>query len=262
MKNAMKFFVLFALAIGICSAQITLSTTTLSSAITTTSTNQTGQTINVAAITNMAAPGPTNLVNTALWVDNELMTVLSIVDSTHVTVRRGAANGGAGSKPTTHLSGATVWYSYTQNGVYAMSQFTSNSGPENWASCQAIQQIALPRINTYWGSRADCLGVTTAGHWVRTDAPGQPVLGATYTVPAGTIVPNGSIFITDTGTNQATGIQVPYGAGAGFVLTIIPGGAFTTTTSGGLANICLASTAVAKKTLTMTYNGTCWNPSY
>jgi hypothetical protein len=261
MKNAIKLFILFAIVLGMAGlsdAQITLSTTTLGAAITNTSTNQLNQTITLASTSTMLAAGPSNLVNTALYVDQEFMTVVSVPTSTTVTVRRGVGQG-IGSKPTTHLSGATVWFANTSNGIYAMSQFTTNSGPENWGSCVATNIIALPRINTYSGTKSDCLGVGTAGHWVRTDAPGYPVLAATYTVPAGAIVPGGTVIITDTGTAAATSITVPNGWSPGMCLEFIPGGAFTTTTAGNIGN---ATTAVAGKLLLECWDGTKWAGSY
>ncbi len=72
-----------------------------------------------------------------------------------------------------------------------------------------------------------------------------------------TITPSGDIFHV-TGTSTINTINLPYPGFKGSI-TIIPDGAFTTGTSG---NIALASTAVVKKALIMTFDGTSWFPSY
>lgn len=256
MKNLTKIFILLSLAIGLCSAQTILSTTTLGAAITTTSTNQTGQTIQLASTSTMLSAGSTNQYNTVLYFDQELDGVISVVDSTHVTVKRGIGTG-AGSKPTTHANGATVWFGNTANGIAATSLFSGNSGTENWAQCTATTQVALPRINAYWGTKADCLGVGAAGHWARTDAPGYPVLGSTV-ASATSITPTGTIF-TVSGTTTVQTIVVPNGLAPGMSITIIPSGVFTVGTSG---NIALGGASVVSKALVMTWNGTSWYMSY
>jgi len=82
-------------------------------------------------------------------------------------------------------------------------------------------------------------------------AAGAAVASAT------TITPTGMIFHV-TGTTAIATINLPFTGFTG-TITIIPDGAFTTTTAG---NIALASTAVVSKALTMTYDGTKWYPSY
>jgi len=260
MKNFNRFFsiaLLSILAVAACYGQASMATTTLGAAIT--STNQT--TITLASTSTMLSRGQVNQTDTVLYVDRELMWVTTVVDSTHVIVQR-AKGIGAGARPTTHKNGETVYFAITTTTAPAASYFNTNSGPEDTGQCTASNLLVIPRINVYQGSKWDCLGVTTAGHWVRTDAPGVPVLGATYTVPAGTITLGGTIIITDSGTAQATGITVPGGWSPGMCVTFIPGGAFTTTTSGGLANIRLGTTAVAGKALIMCWDGTAWDPSY
>ena len=74
---------------------------------------------------------------------------------------------------------------------------------------------------------------------------------------AATITASNRVFHV-TGTTQITTINPPalfnYPS-----ITIIPDGAFTTTTGG---NIALGSTAVVNKALTLTWDGTYWYPSY
>lgn len=238
-------------------AQTILSTTTLGAAITS-STCQT-LTIQLASTSTMQGVGTQGNPNTVIYVDKEMDYVNTVVDSTHVTVKR-CQGVGASAIPVTHANGAIVWFSNTTGpnpaGLIGFKNGQTNS--EVTGSCTANLIIGLPLIYEFSGNKYDCL----PGGWTQTNAPGVPVLGAVYTVPAGTIAPTGTVFLTDTGTNQATGIAVPNGAGPGFTITIIPGGAFTTTTSGGLANIRIASTAVAGKALIFTYDGAKWNPSY
>jgi hypothetical protein len=82
--------------------------------------------------------------------------------------------------------------------------------------------------------------------------------GATV-ASASTIAPTGSIFHVS-GTAAIATITAPY-SGFNGMITIIPDGAFTTTTSG---NIALGTTAVVGKALIMTYDSTTskWYPSY
>jgi hypothetical protein len=238
-------------------AQTILSTTTLGAAISTANCSQ--ATFTVASTSTMQGAGTQNNPQTVIYVDKEYDWVQSVTDSTHIVVNR-CKGIGASVVPRTHANGATVWFANASapNSAASFGFKNEDVQAEVSGSCTANLVLGLPIIYLKSGDRFDC----SPGGWMQTNAPGVPVLGAVYTVPAGTIVPTGSIFLTDTGTNQATGIAVPNGAGAGFQITIIPGGAFTTTTSGGLANIRIASTAVAGKALIFTYDGSKWDPSY
>ncbi len=260
MKTMTKLIAIFALLGASCFGQTILSSTTLGAAITTTGTTS----LTLTSTSTMLNRGGANQINTCLYIDRELFGVISVDSSTKVTVQaRGASCGaiGAAGRPTTHASGATVYFANTATlgnvTIPAASYIGSNiqTISENNGSCTATAELVLPRIYLYSGNIYDCMG----GHWVQTNAPGHPFLGATYTVPAGAIVPTGTIFLTDTGTSQATSITVPHGWAPGMAITIIPGGAFTTTTGG---NIRIASTAVAGKALIMTWDGTAWDPSY
>lgn len=261
MKTFTKIIAILALGAMASFGQTILSTTTLGAAITTLN----GTTVQLAATTGMASAGPANQINSVLYVDKEFMWVQTLVDSTHVIVQR-AKGAGASARPATHLNGATVWYANTANQgttfVVNAARYFANGSPgfsEVSGTCTAASELALPVIYLFTGHRYTCMGAATAGQWVEVDAPGQPVLGATYTVPAGAIVPPGTIFYTDTGTAAATSITVPAGVIAGFQITIIPGGVFTWTTAG---NIALAGSAVVNKALTFTWSGTKWIPSY
>ena len=74
---------------------------------------------------------------------------------------------------------------------------------------------------------------------------------------ASTILPTSQIVFVS-GTAAISTITVPY-FGFGGSITLIPTGAFTTTTGG---NIAIASTAVVGKALVMTIVGSTWYPSY
>ena len=257
MKNLKNLFAIFALA-GFAAlsahAQTILSSTTLGAAIT--ATNQT--TITLASTSTMQTAGPVNQVNTVLYVDKELMNVQTVVDSTHVVVKR-ATGPGYGGRPVLHANGATVYFSLTStNGNFitpAASYFNTNSGPITYGSCTYANEVVLPRIYTFWGKAFDCIG----SQWVRTDTNENNTLATGVTVPAGTFTPTATVMVTDTGTSALVTLNVPNGAQPGFTLKFIPGGAFTTTNAG---NIRIASTAVAGKTLSMTWDGSKWDPSY
>ena len=241
--------------------QTILSTTTLGAAITSTTTSTT---VTLASTSTMQTSGPVNQINTCLYIDAELFGVATVVDSTHVTVQgRGKGCGAIGlsSRPVTHLSGATVYFANTvTNGTFitpAASLIGKNIQPASQQypgnSCTASAETALPLIYLFNGVKLDCLA---SGRWIQVNAPGPPVLGSVYTVPAGTIVPTGNIFLTDTGTAAATSITLPHGWAPGMCITIIPGGAFTWTTAG---NIRATGTAVAGKATFFCWDGAKWD---
>ncbi len=260
MKTMTKFIAIFALLGASCFGQTILSSTTLGAAVTSTSTT----TLTLASTSTMQNRGGANQINTCLYIDRELFGVISVDSSTKVTVQaRGASCGavGAAGRPTLHASGATVYFANTSTAGNVTTPAATYIGvniqtiSENNGSCTATSEVVLPRIYLYSGNIYDCMG----GHWVQVNAPGHPFLGAVYTVPAGAIVPTGTIFLTDAGTAAGTSITVPHGWAPGMCLTIIPGGAFTTTTAG---NIRVATTAVAGKALFECWDGAKWDPSY
>lgn len=253
MKNFKAILALFAsLAIATsCFAQATFSSTTLGAAITSPSQTR----ITLASTSTMQNPNQQNGINTVLYVDKESMFVTSVVDSTHVIVRRGATGIGLGGSPTLHANATTVYFFNSTSTVGAPSALNTNSGAITYGTCTAALEPVLPRIYTYWGKSFDCIG----SQWVRVDTNENNVLVTGVTMPAGVYTATGTIIVTDTGTNAVTGITVPNGARPGFQLVFIPGGAFTTTNA---TNIRIASTAVAGKALIMTWDGSKWDPSY
>lgn len=248
MNNLMKFIAILVLSAIACFGQATLATTTLGAAVTTT--NQTN--ITLASTSTMLNRGDANQINTVLYVDNEFMWVTTVVDSTHVTVAR-AKGTGKSTRPEKHVSGATVYFANTTVNAVAASYFYGSSSDISGA-CTATSELVLPRVYLYSANIYDCMG----GVWVQTDAPGNPSLGSTVASPAGVMTATGTIFLVS-GTNAVTGITVPNGFAPGMALTLIPTGAFTTTTA---TNIRIASTAVVGKALIMTWDGSKWDPSY
>ena len=156
MKTTLKTILLFALAATFASAQmITLSSTTLGAAVSTANTTS----IALAATTSMQNQGPGNQINTALYVDRELMLVTAVVDSTHVTVQRGQQS----TRAVYHASGAKVYYAYTQLNTPALSQFNlEQDTAEVYGSCTAATEKVLPRIYVKSGDIFQCY---SSGQW-------------------------------------------------------------------------------------------------
>ena len=105
------------------------------------------------------------------------------------------------------------------------------------------------------------------GNWVVKNGFTIGKSGGALPIVNGTITPTAPVHHVNTGTFHT--IAVPAGfmstnegmptAAAG-TITIIPDGAFQTQDTGG--NIALSSTAVPKRAMTFTWDGTKWYPSY
>lgn len=129
-------------------AQIILTPTTLSTALTTSS----GQVMTVTS----ASPNATSAQNfaagtTYAYIDKELVAVKA-VSSTTIGIIRG--QGGTNASP--HVSGALVW-SATPNYFFARPPNEDKGG-----SCTRANEIVLPYVNVNSGVVSDCLG----GTWV------------------------------------------------------------------------------------------------
>lgn len=223
-----------ALSLGILGAQTSITSTTLSTAVSSTSVNE----IVVASATGFTAG------TTAAFVDGEYMPVLG-VSSTRIRVQRG----GNGTRSVTHKSGARVW----------VAPFAAyRAGPDPQGQCVRTALSYVPVINVNTGNTFDCLGVTTAGQYVQTNKPGIPVLGSTV-ASATSITPTGTYFIVS-GTTAVATIAVPAGWEPGMCIQIQPSGIFATTTADNIGLI--TSAAVVGRILTMCWNGTDWFPSY
>lgn len=142
-------FTLLLIAAALCAhAQVAITSTTLSSAVSTNTQNS----VVVASATNVQAGG-------FLYVDNEQMQVASnyVSGSTTVPVRRGAFG-----YVTPHLSGATVY-------VLPISPNYARTGLINYnlyGACTRANEVVLPRINALNGRVFDCFG----GYWYAKDA--------------------------------------------------------------------------------------------
>jgi len=252
MKTFTKLPIAIAALAGLSFGQTILSTTSLGAAVTNTTCNN--QVLTLASTSTMLSQGTQNNPATLLYIDKELYWVVTVQDSTHVLVA--ACKGiGAGGVPRAHVNGATVWFANstgtpgTTGSISAASAFKNRqSDTEPTGACTASQELFLPLVFVFSGRKYTCF----AGGWGSVTDSFLPVLGTVYTVPAGVIVPTGTIFLTDTGTSAATGITNPPGWGVGMCLKIIPGGAFTWTTAG---NIRTAGTAVAGKVIFFCWDG-------
>lgn len=246
MNRIFKFATLFALLAGLALGQTAISSTTLTPNVTATTT-----TFAVGSASGITALGSLGQYTTMLYIDHELMGVRSI-SGTNITVDRG--KGGTSflgeASQTTHHAAAVVWL-----GPPAAFQ---NTDPVVGSQCVRTQLVYVPYISVSSGKKYDCAGLLTAGQWIRTDANGPGVLGATLASAAGTNTFGGTI-LTLSGTNAIVNITVPAGAGYGFQFTVLPSGVCTFTAAG---NIALAGSCVVGKALVFTYNGTSWYPSY
>lgn len=227
-------------------AQKALSSTTLSTAMGVTDAFAT-----VASATGITAPG-TGSTLVFLLIDREIMAVRS-VNSTIVGVFRGQQG-----IQTAHVSGAAVW----------VSPATGIASIIPAGQCQRTLLPSVPVIvggvaagGTDVGTLWDCLGLTTAGQYVQTNASGSSIAGAIgSTVSSATsVTPTAQYFKMSGTVNPVSTIVLPAGAAPGFQLLIEPTGAWVTDTAG---NILIASTAVTGKLLIMTWNGAKWVPSY
>lgn len=237
--------------------QTAMTSTTLSTAITTTSSNA----IVVASATGITAPtnpaangsigGPQTSALTVLMVDKEAMRVNSI-NGTTIYVQRGFQ-----SVATSHLSGAKVWVGPAS----AYSAYVpSGSCTQNLISYLPRIVLAGTAQNSNTGDGYTCWSTAagTAGTWGKLFPTPDVYYGGTQASVAGTQIVTGTTF-TVSGTNAISQITLPTGFPAGACFNIMPTGAFTATATG---LILKASTAVANVTLTYCYNGSGLAPSY
>lgn len=182
-----------------------------------------------------------------LLVDQEIMGVVSVA-ANPITVVRGQS----GTAVTSHRSGAQVYLILSRNTFV---------GSEPVGQCVRTTLPIVPVVAVVGAQarRYDCLGVTTQGQYLRTDAPGPPVLGSTVT-PASTIALTGTIFATDSGATAIVTITVPAGWAPGMCFQMIPGGTGATTTAGNIGLV--TSALVVGRVQTFCWNGSKWYPSY
>jgi len=235
MKTLKSFFslaFLVALLAGASFAQQqgaqTLSTTTLSSAISTTN----GTTVTLASITNVTA---TAAVQTVLWVDTEAMTVVTnTVPSTGTTVS--VTRGSLGTKAELHASGRTVYVSRPNlfQNYNVAGACTKGSG----------LATTLPWINVSNGNRYECY---SGGEWFRSGigSQGSGAITAITSFCSGTVGSAETEYLNGTGTNCSGQTTLLYQQ--------------SVATGGELANLRVASsateTAAAGDVITVFKNG-------
>jgi len=205
MSKLIKTLSLTMLLVAVAFGQASLSTTTLGAAVSTTNATS----ITLASTSTMLSSGPANQINTFLWVDRELMAVTTVVDSTHVTVRR-AAGVGAGGRPTLHANGAKVYFSLTTSQAPAGNYFSNGSVVSEVAGgCTSTSEFVLPKIYVFSGNIYDC---KSGGQWVLVGNGSMGVIGtrvaAFCTGTVGSSQTNYANFAACSGATAATGRMV------------------------------------------------------
>lgn len=154
-------------------AQIILTPTTLSTALTTTN----GQSMVVASATPNSttsqnfAVGTATASNTYAFIDQELVAIRSVSGTTIGIIR-----GQGGTNSATHASGALVWS--------AQPDFFRARPPSEvkGGSCTRSTELVLPYINVNAGAISDCLG----GVWVNGVTNRLPQYRLMFPDPGGT----------------------------------------------------------------------------
>lgn len=226
-------------------AQTALTTTTLGAAL-----DGSSVAVTVASATGITAPG-TGATFVYLLVDRELMSVRA-VNGLVVNVMRGQS----GTRATTHVTASAVTV-VPPNAIVGYP--LSGQCVRSTLAYVPVIAVGVAVPSVFNGNAFDCLGVTTAGQWVQTNDNGVQVVGSTMASVNGVLGAFTGTILTVSGTNAITGFTNPAGLQPGFVISLVPSGAFTWTAAG---NIALAGTAVVNKLLQFMWNGSKWIPSY
>lgn len=181
--KTMKLFIASVALAALSFGQTALSTTTLGAAITSVNTTS----VTLASTSTMLSAGPQNNPNTCLYIDKELFGVVTVVDSTHVTVQqrgRGCGAIGASARPALHANGALVYFANTANSntnfpTNAASLIGKNYQPtgETVGSCTATNELSLPRIYIFSGDIYDCKNGSSGGQWIQVASGAQGISG-------------------------------------------------------------------------------------
>ena len=242
------FAVLLMLAAGVSptfAQQNTFTATTLSQAVVSNQRN-----IPLASVTGISGQGSVPGNATDIYVDRELMQVVSVntVNNT-VTVIRGAS----GTQASAHNSGAAV--------LAGQPSWFQNYDPEG--SCTRASTVVQPWINQRTGDEWTCSSVTN--HWGpyfgtagNSATPVQTGANATGT----TITPEGPL-ITFNGTTALATITPPTGFNGGTVTIVFTGSAagLTWTAAGNIAVAGTSSTAQSSVIFTWDQAASKWRPS-
>ncbi len=235
MKNKLITLIAsLALLAGIASAQTVITSTTIATAVT----SLTATSIVVTSATGFTAG------TTMAWSDDGEAFCNVAVSSTTISVQRGCF----GTPVQTHKALSRIWV-----GPYAAFYQTTPQG-----QCTKTTLLYVPYINIRTGEISNCMGLTTAGHWLLVNRPGVGLVGADI-ASATSIIPSGTFFIVS-GTTAIATITVPEGWAPGMSIDINPTGVFATTTAGNIGLVSSAS--VVGRILRMTWDGTKWWPSY
>lgn len=247
MRKLQKFLIALALLLvpSVAFGQAyTLTQTTLSA-----NTNASVTSFSIASATGATVTNNTNA--TDLYVDRELMQIVS-VSGTVVSVLRGVS----GTQASAHASGAMV--------LLGAPPAFQNYDPEGYCNIaptvpmvgQSIYVPALPLINTRTGAQWLCS--TVSNTWIpgfgNPGLSGNPV-SASASVTGATITPSGPLS-QFTGTTALVTINVPVGCGGNGSCTVTldftgSGSGLTWTAAG---NISVAGTlAAAGSVVTFTY---------
>ena len=247
MKTLKIALVLLALILipSLASAQqYTLTQTTLSSDVTSGGgTGGQSNIISLASVTNIVGQSSGPGTGTAIYIDRELMSVISVNTSAKsVNVLRGIN----GTLATAHKASTMVLYG-NPNAFVNFDQA---------GSCVVAQVPAQPSINVFTGNQWLCSSVTLT--WV----PGfgnhdrDTVVSTAVASVAGATLPSGPLFHI-TGTNAITSWTIPVGCNAtvrgGCTFTVIPDAAFTLVAGN---NIATSVTAVANLPIIFTWDAT------
>jgi hypothetical protein len=231
MKCLIAAFALLLMPFFAQAQQNTLTGTTLGAAVTNSATL-----VQVAATTGIST-SPNVGYNTAIYVDQELMTVLN-VNGLVLTVARGQS----GTRAAAHASGAVV-YAGRPTWFYP-----NDPAP---GPCVLANVIATPWINVRTGNHWQCSGTLLV--WVpgfgNPGNSGIPVNIST-TVTAATATPISGPLFKLTGSTTITSFTIPVG-GVGYGFCMIPDSTNTVSTGN---NIALGSTLVVNKTECYTWD--------
>lgn len=184
--TALAIVLMFSVTAPLADAQTganTLSTTTLSSAVTGVSVGSTGAaryptTIYLTSVTGITAPGqptstseigtPTGSSFTIIYVDKEAMQVLAVNTTLNtVSVNRGYL----GTATSAHISGAAV--SFGPPEYFGDYGFWNSTGPAG--ACTASLQLVLPWIQTSTGDSYTCVPTSSGaatGIWEKVSTDG------------------------------------------------------------------------------------------
>jgi len=251
MKNFFKILLAPALALAIAAtlpAQVTTSQTT------TTANYTTGQTTLRLTTTTGMASAVLGGFNTELFIDQELMGVITVVNSTTVTVQRGIQ----GTRESTHLSGALVWFgppnyfsvqNYDPTGSCTAANNVNNpipyvvtgnvwtcptAGPRAslWTLWYPNQAGVLPADSSLTGTVG--LSVCHAQYSFAVDggAVGLITPANNCTIPKNAIVYQGIVEVGSTTTGSTGNVSVGLSAGAGGAAALLAATARGSLTTG------------------------------